>query len=79
MSRVNVVGGGDDEADFAAKAGIETARRFVCIDPQPAYGVSGLPHVTVIHRSGMVVRNGTAPDLEPLLDAMAAEPPDDQQ
>ena len=31
----------------------------------------------VIHRGGMVVRNGTAPDLETLLDAMAAEPLED--
>lgn len=30
----------------------------------------------VIHRGGMVVRNGTAPDLDTLLEAMAAEPVD---
>jgi hypothetical protein len=32
---------------------------------------------TVIHRGGMVVRNGTAPDLVTLLEAMANEPVED--
>ncbi|MGB1598935.1 MAG: hypothetical protein ACPIOQ_39660 [Promethearchaeia archaeon] len=73
---INVVGGGPGEAKFAQNAGLEKSRRFVCVDPQPLYCVNGLPHVTVIHRGGMVVRNGRAPDLETLLDAMAAEPAD---
>jgi len=36
--------------------------------------LTATPTFAVIHRGGMVVRNGTAPDLETLLEAMAAEP-----
>ncbi len=78
---VNVVAGGAEEAEFCAARGVRSARRFVCIDPVPEYGVVHIPHCTVIHRAGMVVRNGKlggpdVPDLEPLLEAMVAEPPD---
>ena len=42
-------------------------------DLPPEYAIS-IPHVTVIHRSGLVVRNGKVGDLEPLVQAMLDEP-----
>mmetsp|Transcript_64251 Transcript_64251/g.168195 ORF Transcript_64251/g.168195 Transcript_64251/m.168195 type:complete len:107 (-) Transcript_64251:56-376(-) len=76
---MNIVQGGQEEADFAAKNGISVAKRYVCLDPIPEYGVKSIPHVTVIHSSGMVVRNGPPgsagfPDaIEPLVQAMVDE------
>lgn len=74
---INIVGGGQGEAKFAETAGLATCGRYVCLEPDPRFCVRGIPHVTVIHRGGMVVRNGTAPDLATLLEAMANEPVED--
>jgi len=76
---INIVQGGDEEAAFAAKHGISAAKRFVCLEAPPEFGVKSIPHVTVVHSGGMVVRNGPPgsegfPDaIEPLLQAMVAE------
>lgn len=76
---INVVQGGDEEAAFAAKHGISAAKRFVCLEAPPEFGVVSIPHVTVVHSSGMVVRNGPPgsegfPDaIEPLLQNMVME------
>lgn len=72
------VGGGDhvQEEQFVKETGVKNSERFVAIDPHPAYAVSGLPHMTVIHRSGLIVRNGAVADLEALLQAMSEEPPE---
>ena len=48
-------------------------RRYSCIDLPPEYRVR-IPQVTVIHRSGLVVRNGIVNDLEALVQAMVDEP-----
>merc|ERR1712183_1202221 len=76
---VNIVEGGAGEAAFAERHGISAAKRYICLDPQPDYSVKSIPHVTVIHRGGMVVRNGSPgtpgfPDaIEPLVKAMVEE------
>ena len=74
---VTVVGGDHvQEEQFVKETGVKNSERFVAIDPHPAYAVSGLPHMTVIHRSGLIVRNGAVADLEALLQAMSEEPPE---
>mmetsp|Transcript_85070 Transcript_85070/g.155026 ORF Transcript_85070/g.155026 Transcript_85070/m.155026 type:complete len:119 (-) Transcript_85070:2-358(-) len=76
---VNIVEGGSEEEAFAEKHKITAGKRYLCLDLQPEYGVHSIPHVTVIHRGGMVVRNGPFgsegfPDaIEPLLKAMVDE------
>ena len=72
---ISTVGGGTDEETTAAELGVATCKRYSCIDLPPEYAIS-IPHMTVIHRSGLVVRNGKVADLETLLPAMLAEPPD---
>lgn len=72
---ISTVGGGDEEADAAGDLGVENCRRYSCIDLPPEYAIS-IPHITVIHRSGLVVRNGKVTDLEPLVQAMLDEPDD---
>ena len=67
------MGGGDDEEAAAEDLGIEACRRYSCIDLPPEYRVR-IPQVTVIHRSGLVVRNGIVNDLEALVQAMVDEP-----
>jgi len=77
---VRIMGERADASSFASALGTAAtdASWLSSFDPQPEYGVDRLPHVTVIHRSGLVVRNGDAADLDSLLLAMAAEPPEDQ-
>ena len=72
---ISTVGGGEEEENAAGDLGVATCKRFSCIDLPPEYAVA-IPHVTVIHRSGLVVRNGKVADLEPLVQAMLEEPPD---
>jgi len=70
---VSTVGGGGEEEAATEELGITTAKRYSCIDLPPEYAIA-TPHVTVIHRSGLVVRNGVVGDLEPLVQAMLDEP-----
>ena len=72
---ISTVGGGDSEEAAADELGVVKCGRYSCIDLPPEYNVN-IPHVTVIHRSGLVVRNGKVADLEPLVEAMLNEPPD---
>ena len=77
---VRIMGERSDATSFASAVG-DTANHAIwlaSLDPQPEYGVDRLPHVAVIHRTGLVVRNGDAADLDTLLVAMAAEPPEDE-
>ena len=70
---VSTVGGGEDEEAAANELGVNKCKRYSCIDLPPEYAVA-IPQVTVIHRSGLCVRNGKVADLEPLVEAMVAEP-----
>ena len=72
---ISTVGGGVEEKEAAEELGVAVCKRYSCIDLPPEYAVA-IPHVTVIHRSGLVVRNGRVADLVPLLDAMLNEPDD---
>ena len=70
---VSTVGGGEQAAAAIDDLGAATCKSFSCIDLPPEYAIS-IPHVTVIHRSGLAVRNGKVGDLEPLVQAMLDEP-----
>ena len=72
---ISTVGGGEDEAAAAEDLGVAHAKRYSCIDLPPEYAVK-TPACTVIHRSGLVVRNGIVPDLPTLIPAMLDEPED---
>lgn len=73
VALVSTVGGGEEEEAAAESLGVDLCQRFSCIDLPTEYAVA-TPHVTVIHRSGLVVRNGKVADLEPLVQAMLDEP-----
>ena len=66
---VSTIGGGAGEEKTAGDLGVATCKRYSCIDLPPEYAIA-IPHVTVIHRAGLVVRNGKVADLEPLVEAM---------
>lgn len=70
---ISTVGGGEEEENAASDLGVSVAKRYSCIDLPPEYAIK-IPHVTVIHRSGLVVRNGKVADLAPLVQAMLDEP-----
>ena len=72
---ISTVGGGDDSEAALEEMGVALPKRYSCIDLPAEYAIT-TPHATVIHRSGLVVRNGKVVDLEPLVQAMLDEPLD---
>ena len=62
-----------EETETASKLGVKACKRYSCLELPAEYAVQ-TPMCTVIHRSGLVVRNGHVADLATLIPAMLAEP-----
>lgn len=80
---INTQAADPGEDEFIKKAGISDAcvRVETSADQLGVYGVSSIPHITVIHRDGMVVRNGSPTenghsynDIIALVKQMVAQP-----